>query len=158
MLLVFPNAIVLLARKKIWPPRRKLHKPVSFVFAIRGRNEAQELFLIPVVPEIARRAVTGEFLRFSIDPGRKSPVSRNTRFIILFIELLLRGRKMLPYTISEIIEIIMKKGKEKLKKSFDDAHGRALFPPLSATCAYPTPLCLYPVHPVQGGNQKYIFI
>lgn len=146
-LVVFPNAIVLLARKKIWPPRRKLHKPVSFVYAIRGRNEAQELFLIPVVPEIARRAVTGA----GRDAARVSPVFHRSRekksdlekyrFIILSIELLLRRRKMLPYTISEIIEIIIKKSKEKLKK-IPSTLMVAFYFSLSAICTYPSPVLI----------------
>lgn len=60
------------------------------------------------------------------------------RFIILFIELLLPRRKMLPCTISEIIEIIIQKSKEKLKKNSRRRSWFAFYFSLSATCAYPS--------------------
>lgn len=65
----FFRAIVPLAHKKIRPTLPKAS--FSSVFAIRGRNEARELFLIPVVlsPEIARRAVMVAGRRFSLSPG-----------------------------------------------------------------------------------------
>lgn len=91
----------------------------------------------------ARSRVPGqtppEFLQFSIDSREKKSGLEKYRFIILSIKRLLRRRKMLPYIIRKIIEIIIKKSKEKLKK-IPSTLMVAFYFSLSATCTYTYPL------------------
>lgn len=94
------------------------YKKASFpVFAMRGRNEAQELFLIPVVPEIARRGHT------DVEDGRER--AREETFLSVFrgnpgkessreIALYCNFRETLP-----VMEIKRKRGGERKGDSRD---------------------------------------